>query len=100
MTSAPRSASVRPHVGPITMCANSTTRTPSSSGTESFGSAGEREMAVGGLLRQDFDHHPARHHEPVQVDARRNAHRLEHVHEVLGDYVAARARRKGAAAKA
>src|SRR5947207_5327839 len=77
ITSAPRSASIRPQEGPITMCANSTTRTPSSNGTESFGNASQREMAVGLLLRQRVDHHLARDHQLVEVDARGNPHRLE-----------------------
>src|SRR6185295_20080656 len=100
ITSAPRSASMSPQEGPITMCANSTTRTPSSSGTESFGHAREGEVPVGLLLRQDFDHDLAGDHELVEVDARRDTHRLEHEDEILGDHVAARARRKGASAKA
>src|SRR5919197_686545 len=100
ITSAPRSASMRPQEGPITMCANSTTRTPSSSGTESFGYAGEREMAVDLFPRQHLDHQLARDHQLVEVDAGRDAHRFEHEHEVLGDHVAARARRERTAAEA
>src|SRR5258706_14533543 len=92
MTSAPRSASVSPQVGPITMCANSTTRTPSSSGTESFGNAGEREVAVGLLLRQHVDHDLAACHQLVQVEAGGHAHRVEHEDQGLGDDVAAHAR--------
>src|SRR5581483_3280678 len=99
MTSAPRSASIRPHDGPITMCANSTTRTPSSSGTESFGQAGERHMAVHGFVRNRFHHQLARGEQLLQVDAGRHAHRLEHEHEVLGDDVAARARSERTAAQ-
>src|SRR5581483_7042561 len=100
ITSAPRSASASPHEGPITMCANSTTRTPSSSGTESFGNAGEGEMAVGLLLGQDLDHQLARHHQLVEVDAGGHTHRFEHEHQVLGDHVAARAGGERAAAEA
>src|SRR3954469_15527098 len=68
ITSAPRSASISPQDGPITMCANSTTRTPSSSGTESFGQAGQREVPVDLLLRQHLHHHPARDHEFLEID--------------------------------
>src|SRR5689334_14633563 len=100
ITSAPRSARTSPHDGPTTMCENSTTRTPSSSGTESFGYAGQGEVPVDLLLWQHVDHHPARDHQLVEVDAGANAHRLEHEHEVLGDHVAARARRERAAAEA
>src|SRR3954468_22312348 len=100
ITSAPRSASASPQEGPITMCANSTTRTPSSSGTESFGNAGEGEMPVGLLLGQDLDHHLARHHQLVEVDASGDTHRFEHEHEILGDHVAARAGREWTAAEA
>src|SRR6186713_1949637 len=82
------------------MCANSTTRTPSSGSTESFGQAGDRNMAVdrlgGNRLRQDL----ARDEQLLQVDAGLDAHALEHEHQVLGDHVAARAGREGAAAEA
>src|SRR4051795_3283932 len=98
MTSAPRSASASPQEGPITMCANSTTRTPSSSGTESFGNAGQGEMPVGLLLGQDLDHHLARQHQLVEVDAGGHTHGFEHEHQVFSDDVATRARRKRAAA--
>src|SRR3954471_8047468 len=74
ITSAPRSASVRPQVGPITMCANSTTRTPSSSGTESFGNAREREVPVGLLLGQHLDHDLPSQHELLEIDAGGDAH--------------------------
>src|SRR3954463_16501653 len=100
ITSAPRSASISPQDGPITMCANSTTRTPSSSGTESFGHARERKMAIDRLLRQGLDHHLARGHQLLEIDSGGHAHRLEHEHQVLGDDVAARAGREGAAAEA
>src|SRR6185503_4824433 len=99
ITSAPRSASTSPQEGPITMCANSTTRTPSSGSTESFGQAGDRNMAVdrlgGNRLRQDL----ARDEQLLQVDAGLDAHALEHEHQVLGDHVAARAGRERAAAE-
>src|SRR5688572_11154669 len=57
MTSAPRSASTSPQVGPMTMCANSTTRTPSSGSTESLGNAGEGHVPVDLLIGQRGDHH-------------------------------------------
>src|SRR5712671_193545 len=100
MTSAPRSASTSPHAGPITMCANSTTRTPSSGSTKSFGQAGNRGVAVERLLGNAFDEQRARVEKLVEVDAGRHAHAFEHEHEVLGDHVAARAGREGAAAEA
>src|SRR5919201_1464565 len=90
ITSAPRSASISPQEGPITMCANSTTRTPSSSGTESFGQARERHVAVHRLVGNRLGHQLARGEQLVEVDARRDAHRLEHEHQVFGDHVAAR----------
>src|SRR3954468_14296586 len=100
ITSAPRSASIKPHEGPITMCANSTTRTPSSSGTESFGQAGERHMAVHRFVGNCRGHELARHEQLVEVNARRDAHRLEHEHQVFCDHVAARARREWTSAEA
>src|SRR5262245_16677152 len=100
MTSAPRSASTRPQEGPITMCANSTTRTPSSGSTESFGKAGERRMAVDRLLRNRLHEYFARGKKLLQVDAGGDPHALEHEHQVLGDHVAARAGRERTAAEA
>src|SRR2546421_2566900 len=94
ITSAPRSASIRPHEGPITMCANSTTRTPSSSGTKSFGQAGKGHMAVHRFVWNGCRHELARRKQLVEVNFRRDAHRLEHEHEILGDHVTARARRE------
>src|SRR3989440_8637754 len=96
ITSAPRSASISPQEGPITMCANSTTRTPSSSGTESFGQAGERRVAVDRLLGDGLDQDLARGEQLLEIDARADAHRFEHEHQVLGDHVAARAGRERA----
>src|SRR6185503_2272094 len=95
ITSAPRSASTSPQEGPITMCANSTTRTPSSGNTESFWQAGFGGVAVDRLIRQTLDQGRSRKKELFQVDAGRHAHALEHEHQVLGDHVAARAGREG-----
>src|SRR6267142_5669245 len=92
ITSAPRSASMRPHEGPITMCANSTTRTPSSSGTESFWQAGERHVAVHRFVGNRRRHQTARGEQLVEVNSGGDAHRLEHEHQVFGDHVAARTR--------
>src|SRR5207302_6503756 len=100
ITSAPRSASTRPQDGPITMCANSTTRTPSSGSTESFGQAGERGMPVDGLVGNRLDEKASRLQQRSEIDAGRRAHALEHEHQVLGDDVAARARGEGTAAQA
>src|SRR5712692_2404374 len=100
ITSAPRSASTRPQDGPITMCANSTTRTPSSGSTESFGQAGERGMPVDGLVGNRLDEKASRLQQRIEIDAGRHAHALEHEHQVLGDDVAAGARREGTAAEA
>src|SRR5207237_8620775 len=80
ITSAPRSASMRPQEGPITMCANSTTRTPSSSGTESFGQAGERRVAVHRFVGDRFHQEFAGEEELVEIDAGGHAHALEHEH--------------------
>src|SRR5687767_555895 len=99
ITSAPRSASTSPQDGPITMCANSTTRTPSSGSTKSFGYSRQSEMTVCRLLRDRVHHQLARHHQLVEVDAGAHAHRLEHEHEVLGDHVAAGAGRERTAAQ-
>src|SRR6267378_6904005 len=100
ITSAPRSASSRPHEGPITMCANSTTRTPSSSGTESFGQAGERRMAVDRFVGNGVHQDLARAEQLREVDARRDTHCFEHEYEILGDHVTARAGCERAAAEA
>src|SRR6185295_6711495 len=100
MTSSPRSASASPQLGPITMCANSTTRTPSSGSTEPLGNACEGHVPIHGLIGYCGDHQLAGLHQLVQVDAGRHAHALEHEHEVLGDDVAARAGRERAAAQA
>src|SRR5918996_1404101 len=100
ITSAPRSASTSPQEGPITMCANSTTRTPSSGSTKSFGQSGDGRVAVDGLLRDRVGEDHARLEECLEVNSRRHAHALEHEHEVLGDHVAARAGRERAAAEA
>src|SRR5438094_9688914 len=99
ITSAPRSASARPHEGPITICANSTTRTPSSSGTESFGQAGERRVAVHRFVGNGFHENLAGLEELGEVDAGSDAHRFEHEHQILGDHVAARPRGARAAAE-
>src|SRR5262245_33905064 len=99
ITSAPRSASTRPQEGPITMCANSTTRTPSSGSMKSLGHAGERHVAVDRLAGNRGDHQLARGEQLVEVDARGDAHALEHEHQVLGDDVAAGAGREGTAAE-
>src|SRR6185436_19635340 len=99
ITSAPRSASTRPHEGPITMCANSTTRTPSSGSTEPFGQAGDRDVAVDRLGRNRLRQDLARDEQLLQIDAGFHAHALEHEHQVLGDDIAARAGRERAAAE-
>src|SRR5262247_4620067 len=76
MTSAPRSASTSPQEGPITMCANSTTRTPSSGSTESFWQTGFGRVPVDGLggdrLLQDL---PGLE-KLLEVDAGLHAHAL------------------------
>src|SRR3954468_14571747 len=100
ITSAPRSASMSPHDGPITMCANSTTRTPSRSGTESFGNAREREVAVDLLLRPYVDPQLARNHQLLEINPGRYADRLEHEHQNLGDHIAACAGGEGTACQA
>src|SRR5688572_2368999 len=99
ITSAPRSASTRPQDGPITMCANSTTRTPSSGSTESFGQSGDRGMAVDRLFGNAFHQNVPGFEKLLQVDAGRDPHALEHEHQVLGDDVAAGAGREWAAAQ-
>src|SRR6266852_2230141 len=91
ITSAPRSASTRPQDGPITMCANSTTRTPSSGSTESFWQAGHRRMAVHGLVWYCLDEDFSCLEQLLEIDPGGNPHALEHEHQVLGDDVAARA---------
>src|SRR5690349_17769541 len=96
ITSAPRSARMSPQEGPITICENSTTRTPSSSRTESFWQPGERRVAVHRLFGDRLDQDLARGEELLEVDAGAHAHRLEHEHEVFGDHVASSARRERA----
>src|SRR5918996_4670957 len=100
ITSAPRSASTSPQDGPITMCANSTTRTPSSGSTKSFGKAGERRVPVDGFFRDAFDENFPCPKQLLQRNAGRDAHALEHEHQVFRDHVAARAGRERAAAEA
>src|SRR5688572_4878410 len=100
MTSAPRSASASPQEGPITMCANSTTRTPSSGSTESFWQPGLRGMTVNRLLRNRFRENRPGLEKLLEIDAGADAHALEHEHQVLGDDVAARAGGERAAAQA
>src|SRR4051812_36281763 len=100
ITSAPRSASTRPQEGPITMCANSTTRTPSSGSTKSFGQAGKRRVTVDRLARNAFHQELPCGEELRKIDSGRYTHALEHEHQVLGDHVAARAGSKRAATQA
>src|ERR1044072_5396474 len=69
MTSAPRSASTSPPEGPITLCANSTTRTPSSGSTESFRQAGVRRVAVDRFFRDRLLQDLSRGEELLQIDA-------------------------------
>src|SRR5688572_13088866 len=100
ITSAPRSASTSPQEGPITMCANSTTRTSSSGSTKSFGQSRERGVAVDRLFRNGFDENFAGLEKLVQRDAGPDAHALEHEHQILGDHVAACAGGERTAAEA
>src|SRR5206468_12078684 len=81
ITSAPRSASTSPQEGPMTMCANSTTRTPSSGSTESFGQTGDRRMAVDRFFRNRGDEDLSCLEELGEVDAGGDAHALEHEDE-------------------
>src|SRR6185503_12498734 len=87
ITSAPRSASTSPQEGPITMCANSTTRTPSSGSTESFWQSCFGCMPVDGFLRNRFAQQIASHHQLLKIDARLHARAFEHEDEILGDHV-------------
>src|SRR5258706_12803544 len=82
------------------MWENSTTRTPSSGSTESFGQAGVGRVAVERFLRQSLDKNLSCRKEFFQVDPGPDTHALEHEHQVLGDHVAARAGRERAAAEA
>src|SRR5688572_12694435 len=100
ITSAPRSASTSPQEGPITMCANSITRTPSSSSTKSFGQSGEGRVAVNRFFGNAFHKHFAGTKQFFERDPGRDAHAFEHEDEVFGDHVAARAGRERAAAEA
>src|SRR5882672_823253 len=100
MTSAPRSASTSPQDGPITMCANSTTLTPSSGSTESFGQASHRRVAVDRLLRDRLHKNLSCEKQFLHADPGRDPHALEHEYEIFGNHVAARARRERAAAQA
>ena len=109
MTSAPRSASTMPQVGPITMWVNSTTRMPASGSasvrherpwTNPLRHAGLGRHAVDRLARQAGGERRAGRDQLVDVDAGAHAHGLEHEHQVFGDDVAGRAGRVGAAAEA
>src|SRR5256885_11925690 len=62
ITSAPRSASTRPQDGPITMCANSTTRTPSSGSISVQEKIGQQALLrVDGVAAQIADAGFAQH---------------------------------------
>src|SRR5918992_3212348 len=100
ITSAPRSASTSPQDRPITMCADPTTRTSSSGSTKSFGQPGERGVPVDRFFRNAFDENLTGLKQLLQRNPGADAHALEHEDEVLGDHVAARARRERAAAEA
>src|SRR4051812_34443857 len=100
ITSAPRSARTSPHAGPITICANSTTRTPSSGSTKSFRQTRDGRMTVERLFGNAPGQKGPCLQQLIEVDAGRHAHALEHEHQVLGDHVAARPRGKRAPAKA
>src|SRR3954463_10326162 len=67
---------------------------------ESFWQASERRVSVYRLIRNAPDQDGPRLEQALEVDAGRDAHGLEHEHEVLGDHVAARPRRERAAAEA
>src|SRR5260221_6171807 len=76
MTSAPRSASTRPQEGPMTMCANSATRTPSSGSTKSFGQTCFRGVTVDRLVRQALDQGFPCKEQFLEVDPGPDAHAL------------------------
>src|SRR6185436_342388 len=67
---------------------------------ESLRQPGERRVTVDRLVRNAKDQDASRLEQPFEVDAGGHPHGLEHEHEVLGDHVAARARRERAAAEA
>src|SRR5437868_567709 len=115
ITSAPRSPSSMPQVGPITMWVNSTTRTPAyGSGAEvdsdmcgslvslveALGQAGFGRHAVDRFARQAGDERRTGRDEFGDVDAGRDAHGLEHEDQVLGHDVARGAGGIGTAAQA
>src|ERR1700722_18683567 len=116
MTSAPRSARIMPHVGPMIMCVNSMTRTPSrgrvmvslmmNSSVErrrsgmGFGQSGEPQRAVKRFPFQPLCDLRAQRQQRGNVNSGFDAHVGEHESEVLARYVAARARRMRAAAYA
>ncbi len=118
ITSAPRSASTRPQVGPMTMWVNSTTRRPASgSGAGAVvalllmpptcrarrcvrGRPARHSVPCSGLAFQPLRHLRAQGEQPVEVDAGFDAHAGQQVGQVLGGDVAAGARRMRAAADA
>src|SRR3954469_11860947 len=112
ITSAPRSASTMPQVGPITMWVNSTTRRPFSgwgvllvSGMRGFllhraGQARLPDRAVGRFAFQPVRDLGAQREQLVEVQPRRYAHAVQHVGEVFGGDVAAGAGCMRAAANA
>src|SRR5207253_38660 len=99
MTSAPRSARIMPQVGPITICVNSTTRTPASGKEECsvfmvrsraesrignrcrkcLGQAGAPQRAMQGFIGQPAGHALAQRQQPADIDAGFEAHAAQQV---------------------
>ena len=104
ITSAPRSASTMPQVGPITMCVNSMTRRPSAAAATAgvrcrlmrsllllhrLRKPGAPERAVQGLALQPCATLRAQRQQRVEVLAGLDAHAGQHVGHIFGRDVAA-----------
>src|SRR6476620_9717166 len=90
ITSAPRSASTMPQVGPMTMWVNSTTRSPFRgrgavvSGMDGFllhraGQAGLPDGSVRRLALQPLHHFRAQRQQALEVESRLDVHAVQHV---------------------
>src|SRR6476469_6833980 len=102
ITSAPRSASTMPHVGPITMWVNSTTRKPfrgwTASRMDGFLVHGLREAGLPDRAVRELAFKPerdlcAQREQLVEIQPGFDSHAVQHVCEVLGRHVAAGAGR-------
>ena len=84
----------------MTMCANSTTRTPSSGSTKSFWQTCVRRVTVDRFVRQALDQGFPCQKQLLEIDPGRKALALTQEHQILEHHIACGAGRERAAAKA